>query len=221
VAISVRSSFTKRLVRLHEDVLQLGNMARSAVATALITLSEADVERAAEVISLDMEINNARYGVESQCYALIATEQPVAGDLRSIVTALTVSSELERVGDHGKKIARVALRMADTPRPFVIGDIPRMGQASLSLLDRALRTYGSRDVGEARSICQGDDLVDAFYQQIFSVLLARMLESPRAIGAATQLIQVAHELERVGDRATIIAERVIYSVTGELIDTKV
>ena len=163
-------------------------------------------------------MNRMRYDVEAECYTLLATEQPVAGDLRAIVSALTVAQDLERIGDHGKKIARISIRMQQEPKSIPLGDIPRLGEMALALLDRALRAYGSADTVEAKAVCRDDDQVDALYKQTFNVVLSYMVERPRWIGAGTQLLQAMHEMERVADRATNVAERVIYSVTGELID---
>jgi phosphate transport system protein len=221
MATAVRATFEKRLAQLGNSVLQLGMMARHAVGLSLAALDDGNVESAREVIAEDVAINGLRFYVENQCHALIAMEQPVAGDLRTIVAALTVSADLERIGDHGKKIAKVALGMADTPRPLFVGAIPRMGALSLSMLDRALGAMSTRDVTEARSVCEVDDQLDALYKESFNLFLTRMIEERHAIGAGTHLIQVAHELERVGDRATNIAERVIYTVTGELTDLNV
>ncbi len=218
---AVRSIFEKQLSRLNDHVLKLGSMARQAVALGMLALSEGNIELAREVVAGDLLLNRLRFSIESQCYSLIATEQPVAVDLRAIIAAQTISGDLERIGDHGKRIAKIALRMAETPRPIYMGNLPRMTQQSLAMLDRALTGMATRDVAEARAVCQADDQVDDLYKETFNLLLTRMLDERRAISAGTYLIQVAHELERVGDRATNIAERVIYAVTGELADLNV
>jgi len=218
---SVRTRFERELTELNESVLGLGSRARQAVARAVSALANGDADLAREVIAGDPGINQARFDVEKRCYALLATEQPVAGDLRVIVAALIVTTDLERIGDHGKKIARIYLRMLETPQPIPLGDIPRMAEMALAMLDRALRALATHDVAEARAVCLADDQVDALYKQTFNVILSYMLENPRLIGAGTHLLQVAHELERVADRATNIGERVIYAVTGELADLNV
>jgi len=182
---------------------------------ALVT---GDAELAREVIDSDTAINALRYEVEQECYFLLATEQPVARDMRVIVSALIVSSDLERIGDHGKKIAQAYLRMLENPRPIPVTNIERMAAMALAMLDRALGVYATQDLGEARAVCNADDEVDAFYKQTFNVILSYMLENSRLIGSGTHLLQAAHELERVADRSTNVAERVIYSVTGELQD---
>ena len=143
----------------------------------------------------------------------------MAGDLRAIVSALTTASDLERIGDHGKKIGRIYLRMHQ--EATVISppaDLPHMSEMALAMLDRVLRAYTTRDTAEAEAICRADDQVDALYKHTFNIILAEMVKDPWRIASGTQLLQVLHELERVADRATNVAERVIYSVTGELID---
>lgn len=213
-----RVHFGKQLAQLTADVVHLGSMARHAVAQAIQALVTQDADLAREVIAGDPALNRLRYDIETECYTLLATEQPVAGDLRAIVSALITASDLERIGDHGKKIGRIYLRMQQEAKMLPLGDIPRMSEMALAMLDRVLRVYTTRDTAEAEAICRDDDQVDALYKQTFNVILAAMVEDPRRIGTGTQLIQVLHELERVADRSTNVAERVIYSVTGELID---
>jgi len=216
-----RTHFATELAQLTEDVLHLGSMARRAVAQALQALLARDCDLARAVIAADPDVNRLRYDVEAECYTLLATEQPVARDLRAVVAALTVAQELERIGDHGKKIARICLRMANETRALPFGDLPRLGEMALALLDRALQAYATLDAAAAQAICQDDDAVDALYKQTFNAVLAYMLERPRWTGAGAQLIQVMHELERVADQSTNVAERVIYAVTGELTDLNV
>jgi phosphate transport system protein len=212
----VRVRFGERLLKLTESVLRLGSLAREAVRLGVQALVTGDADLAREVITADLTINNLRFELEQECYFLLATEQPVARDMRLIVSALIVGSDLERIGDHGKKIAKTYLRMLENPRPIPVANIERMGDMALAMLDRALAVYASQDLEEAHAVCDADDDVDAFYKQTFNVILSYMLENSRLIGPGTHLIQVAHELERVADRSTNVAERVIYSVTGEL-----
>ena len=214
----MRVHFDQELAELQEQVLVLGSRAGEAVARGVQALMDGDTDLAREVIADDLAINDLRYAIEKRCYALLAQEQPVAGDMRRIVAALTMVNDLERIGDHGKRIAKICLRMEGTPRPFPFGDAARLSELALTLLDRAMRSLSSHDVAEARAVCVDDDQVDALYKQMFNVALSHMLESSRSIAAGTYLIQVAHELERVGDRATNIAERLIYATTGELVD---
>lgn len=215
---TIRSHFDRELARLAEQMLELGSRARRAVADGVQAFARNDVDLAREVISADAPINQLRYQIEEACYQLLAMEQPVAGDLRTIVAALVICNELERIGDHGKKLARICLRSGSDIRPMPSDDIVRMGEVVLLMFDRMLAAMAHRDAAEARAVCQVDDQVDAHYKQLFNVTLSYMLENPRMIGAGTYRIQAAHELERVGDRVTNVGERLVYAVTGELTD---
>jgi len=217
----LRTHFDQVLGRLSESVLELGSRARQAVAAGLQAMMDNDGDLAAEVVAGDVTINELRYRIEKQCYALLAMEQPVASDMRAIVGAISIASELERIADHGKRIAKMCQRTAHDPRLVPLGGIGRMGEAALAMVDRALQAFAQRDAVAARAVCAADDQVDAMYKQAFNVALSYMLENSRAINAGTYAIQVGHELERVADRATNIAERVIYIETGELIELNV
>ncbi len=217
----LRTHFDMELAQLNESVLDMGSRARQAVAASVRALMDNDPDLAAEVVAGDMVINDLRFRIEKQCYALLVMEQPVARDMRTIVAALSIANELERVGDHGKRIAKLQRRQENIMGSIPLSGIDRMCEVSLKLIDRALQAYATRDVEAARQVCKDDDQVDALYKQTFNITLSYMLENVKAIGPGTYLIQVGHELERVGDRATNIAERVIYAQTGELIDLNV
>jgi phosphate transport system protein len=217
----IRTHFDRELAFLTEKVLEMGSRARQSVAQATTALIAGDADLAREVIAGDMVVNDMRFIIEKLCYGMLAMEQPVAGDMRRIVSALTIVNDLERIGDHGKRIAAMSLRMASEPRQVPMGDLQRLSNLALSMLDDALAAVISRNVVEAEAVCRADDQADALYKQIFNVTLSYMLENPRLIGAGTYVIQVAHELERVADRATNVAERVIYAATGELVDLNV
>jgi phosphate transport system protein len=221
MTVAMRTHFERQLGQLQEDVLLLGSLARQAVARAVEALVEGDADLARIVVAEDVGVNRLHYDVEMACYGLLATEQPVARDLRTIVSALSIANELERIGDHGKRIARIMLRMSERPQPIPLGDIPYMGDRALDMLGRALQAVAQHDVDRATALCRDDDYVDALYKQTFNITLSYMVEKPQLIAAGTHLIQIAHELERVGDRATNIAERVIYSATGALVDLNV
>lgn len=214
----LRAHFDMELAQLSESVLDMGSRVRQAVAASVNALLENDMDLAAEIVAGDLAIDELRHRIEKQCYALLVMEQPVAGDMRRIVAALTIAGELERVGDHAKRIAKQQRRQNIMPTSIPVSGITRMTELSLNLLDGALRAYSERDVDLARRVCLDDDEIDALYKQTFNVTLSYMLENVAAIGPGTYLIQVAHELERVGDRATNIAERTIYAQTGELIE---
>ncbi len=214
----IRTHLDRELIKLNESVLDMGGRAVQAFTAALMAFCDDDQNAANQVIAGDLTINDLRFRIERQCYALLAMEQPVAGDMRSIVAALTISNELERIGDHGKRIARFCRRLAHEPRPIPLTDISEMGELAREMVDRALNAYARRDLALAKNVCLADDQVDARYKQLFNVTLSYMLENPRAIGPGTYLIQVGHEIERVADRGTNIAERAIYAMTGELLE---
>ncbi len=214
----LRVHFDRELAELHEAVLALGSMARAAVASGLKAFIDNDTNLAGEVITGDQAINDLRYRVERRCYAMLATEQPVARDMRAIVSALSIADELERIADHGKKIARICQRIHGELRPIPLHDVARMGELVLAIVDHALRIVAARDATSARALSGEDDQIDALYKQTFNITLSYMLENVRAISAGTHLLQVAHELERIADRATNVAERLIFNVTGELLD---
>ncbi len=214
----LRTHFDMELARLNDNVLEMGSRTRQAVAAAVRALMDNDLDLAAEVVAGDIAIDEMRHRIEKQCYTLLVVEQPVAGDMRNIVAAMTIASELERVGDHAKRIAKLQQRQNIVPTSIPMGGIDRMCELALKLIDRALKAYSARDVDAARQVCKDDDEIDAMYKQTFNVTLSYMLENTKSIGPGTYLIQVAHELERAGDRATNIAERTIYAETGELME---
>ena len=216
-----RARFDRELTQLKERILEMGCLTRTAAAQGLQALVDDNPDLAHQVIAADADVNRLRYAIESDCYHLLVTEQPVAGDMRLIVSTIIIVTELERIADHGKKIARTYLRMLDDPRMAPLGDIPRLGEMARDLLDRAMRAVADLDVQEAVAVCKADDVVDALYKQAFNLIIGCMLENPRLIASGAHLTGVAHELERIGDRATNIAERVIYAVTGELTELNV
>lgn len=217
----LRTRFDQELAKLDESILDLGSRALQAVTASLRALADNDEDLAADVIAGDLTINALRYRIEKVCYGLLVMEQPVAKDMRQIVAALIIANELEHIADHGKRIAKFIQRIGLEPRAIPLTNISRMGELAVELLDRALQVYARRDTAAAQQVCQDDDQVDHLYKQTFNITLSYMLEAPKNISAGTYLIQVAHELERVGDRATNIAERVIYAETGELNDLNV
>ncbi len=214
----IRSHFDHELTLLGETLLDLGSRARQEVARGVQAYVQNDTDLASQVIAEDAVINQLRYRVEDSCYTLLAMEQPVARDLRVIVAGLIIATEFERMADHGKKLARICLRTSGDPRLLPADDIVRMSEVVLKMFDRVLAAMAVRDAVEARAVCEADDEVDALYKLMFNVKLSAMLENPRFISPGTYHIQVGHELERVGDRVTNVAERLVYLVTGELID---
>ena len=211
-----RSDFDRHLRLLEDDILMLGSMVEKAIASSLDALQRRDFDAAQEVIDGDDHIDNKRFEVEDKCINLIATQQPLATDLRVIISLLHITQELERMGDYAEGVAKIGIRMGDEPPLKPLIDIPRMADKSASMLRRSLDALVNRDVVAAQVVLNDDDEVDALYEQVYRELLTYMIEDPHTIRRATYLIWVAHDLERIADRATNIAERVIFLVTGRL-----
>jgi phosphate transport system protein len=211
-----RASFERELHTIQDDLLLLGSMAQQALAASVEVLKSRDEAGAKRIIRNDQAINEKRFAIEADCLALIARQQPMAGDLRTLAAVLEIVTELERIGDYGKGIARISLLMGSGPLLKPLVDIPRMQQKAVDMLRRALDAFIRRDVALARAIPLEDAEVDALYNQIYRELLGFMMADPKTIDRATPLLWVAHNLERAADRVTNICERVVFTVTGEM-----
>jgi phosphate transport system protein len=212
----LRQSFDRYITELRDEVLLLGSMVDRAIERSMQALKNRDLALAQEVIANDVKINEKRFNIEERCIQLIATQQPVARDLRIIVIGLYIISELERIADYGLGIARIALMIGDEPPLKPLVDLPRMADKARDMLRRSLDAFVKYDAEAARRIALEDDQVDQLYDQIFRELLTYMAEDPRTITRATRLIWVAHNLERSADRVTNICERVVFTVTGKM-----
>ena len=217
----VRETFERELQRLQDEVLALGSMVEKAIIEAVDILKRRDMERARRLIAGDEAINKRRFAIEADCLVLIATQQPMAGDLRTLAAILEIVTELERMGDYAKGIAKINLLMGEKPLLKPLIDIPRMAEKAQSMLHRALEAFVNRDVELAKAIPLEDDEVDALYNQVYRELLTYIMADPRTIDQATYLLWVAHNLERTADRVTNICERVVFTVTGEMVEMDV
>ena len=216
-----RTDFDRDLRILNDDLLMLGSMVEKALAKAVDALKRRDLETSREVIEQDDLIDRQRYEIEEKCIKLLATQQPMAVDLRLLISLLHISVELERMGDYAEGIAKISIMMGDEPPLKPLIDIPRMADLATGMLRRSLDALVNRDVVAASQVCNEDDQVDAIYDQVYRELLTFMIEDPKSIRRATFLLWVAHDLERVADRATNIGERVIFLVTGKLTEVNV
>ena len=212
----MRSNFHKELERLQDDVLVLGGMVERAILRAVNALRERDTAAAYVIESEDVLINRKRFDIEEATLLLMATQQPMASDLRRLAAIVHIVTDLERMGDYAAGIARICVQIGDEPLIKPLIDIPRMAEVTASMLRRALDALIERDVAAAEQIAHQDDEVDALYQQVYRELLMLMLANPRCIDQATHLLWVAHNLERVGDRVQNICERVVFVVTGKM-----
>ena len=206
---------------LEDELLFMGGMVEKAIAKALDALKRRDLEASREVIQEDDLIDQKRFEIEERCINIIATHNPVARDLRSLVTVLHVNVELERIADYAEGIGKISVMMGEEPPLKPLIDIPRMAEKASTMVRRSLEALVNRDIVTAHQVCNDDDEVDAIYDQVYRELLTYMIEDPETIKRATYLLWVAHDLERVADRATNIAERVIYLVTGKLVEINV
>ena len=213
-----RQTFERELRDLQDDLLFLGSRVEKALLDAVKTLEQRDMKASRKLIAQDRAINEERYAIESETLALIATQQPTATDLRTLAAILEIATELERIGDYAKGIANINLMLGDDPLLKPLIDIPVMAQKACDMLHRALDAFVQRDVNLAYAIPADDDEVDALYNQVYRELVTYILEDPKCIEQANYLLWAAHNLERTADRVTNICERVIFTVTGKLVD---
>lgn len=215
-----RTDYDRDLRMLQDELLLMGNMVEKAIARALDALRNRDLAMANEVIREDDIIDRKQNEIEERCIDLIATQQPLAGDLRILITVLHLCVELERMGDYAEGIAKISVMMGDEPPLKPLIDIPRMAHKASDMVRRSLDAFINRDVVSSMAVQSDDDEIDALYEQVYRELLTYMLGDPSVIRRATYLLWAAHNIERIADRTTNIAERVIYMVTGKVSDTQ-
>ena len=207
---ATRTSFDRALRELQDQVLVLGSLVDKAIERSMEALRRLDHQAAREIIQDDDRIDRRRFQIENQAIELIAMQQPMARDLRTIVAVLHIVVELERMGDYAEGIAKIVLMHGDQPLLKPLIDLPRMADQARQMLRRSLDAFIEHDAEAAKQIAAEDDEVDALYNQVYRELLTFMLNDPRTIDRATWLMWVSHNLERIGDRVTNICERVVY-----------
>ncbi|MDY7039653.1 MAG: phosphate signaling complex protein PhoU [Chloroflexota bacterium] len=212
----VRETFERELQRLQDETLALGSMVENAITDAVDILKQRDAEGSRRLIAQDRRINEKRFAIETEALVLLATQQPMAGDLRTIAAVLDIAHELERIGDYAKGIAKINLLIGSDPLVKPLVDLPRMAEKASDMLHRALAAFVERDADRARAIPIEDDDVDNLYNQIYRELITYILADPSTIEGANSLLWAAHNLERAADRVTNICERVIFTVTGKM-----
>jgi phosphate transport system protein len=216
-----RKAFRESMMELEKELISLGEMVNVALDRSVEALRDLDVVKAEQVIKDDRLINKKRWNIEEQCINLFATQQPVATDLRELIAVLSISTDLERMGDHAEGIAKIVTMHGDKPLIKRLVDIPRMAEKASDMLMRSIEAFVNRDADTAKAICEEDDEVDALYDQTYRELLSFMIEDPKTITRATYLIWAAHNLERIADRVTNICERIVFLVTGSMEKVKV
>lgn len=213
-----REILTRQIKQLLDEVLLLGSMVEQATYNSINTLKTRDVKAARLVFDDDMSINEKRYAIENAILITIATQQPMAHDLRTLAAILEIIAELERMGDYAKGIAKVTMRLGDVELPVPIRQIENMAELGIGMLHRALSAFVNEDAKAASKIPAEDDAVDALYNEVYSLLVSEMIADPRLIESINLLLWVVHNLERLADRVTNICERTVFISTGELMD---
>jgi phosphate transport system protein len=212
-----RTALDNELNALRDNILRLASMVDTAIEQAMIALGKRDVVLATQVDLGDQEINLLRYTIEEDSLRLLATQQPAARDLRRVVAGIHLAVELERIGDHAAGIARLVERLENEDEIDSLHKLPKMARRARQMLQEATDAYIEHDPEKAHRIIKQDDKIDKQYRKLFHEALKEMREDDY-IRRATYLLFVGHSLERIGDRATNIAERVVFMATGEYIE---
>ncbi len=213
-----RQVLESEIQNLKNQILRLGDMVRQAMLDAIEALKHRDTNRARQIIAADQAINALRFDIEKAALVVIATQQPLAHDLRFLASVLDISGELERMGDYAKGIAKINILMGDKPLLKPLIDLPRMANITADMLQAALQAFVNDDAETAAAIPRRDDEVDGLYNQIYRELITFMIQDPKTIDQANYLLWAAHNVERMADRVTNICERTIFTASGEIVE---
>jgi phosphate transport system protein len=213
---SLRARYDRTYREIVDSILKMGSMTDEAIQNSLTCLQNRDLTLAQEVVEHDEDINTLRFEIEEACLALIATQQPTARDLRAVIAAMNIVVDLERMGDHASGIAKTVIRMGEQPLLKPLIDIPRMAKLALEMLRGSLKAFVDVDPESAKAIAPRDEEMDFLYRAIFDELVGIMANNPEGVERATYLLWTAHNLERIGDRVTNIAEQVVFMSTGDV-----
>jgi phosphate transport system protein len=213
-----RDTLDRELHHIHDEVLFLGSMVEQAILDAVEALKLRDLSMARRVYNDDHLVNEKRYAIENATLIVIATQQPMAHDLRLLTAILEVITELERIGDYAKGIAKIVIRLGDKDLPVPSREFTQMADLAVSMLHRGLSAFVNEDAGLASSIPAEDDQVDKLFEHTYRNLVTAMIANPEIIDYANLLMWVSHNLERTADRVTNICERTIFIATGELME---
>lgn len=213
-----RAHYLEQLEALHAELRALGQTVVDAITQSVDAFAKQDAAEANRIIAGDQAIDRAQYALEEHTLVVMATQQPIAGDLRRLIAAIEIASELERMGDYAKGIAKVTVRSVDQPPFRPLDDIAQMAQHAIEMLVTVLDTFVREDAEAARRLAIADDSVDELAKRIKNDLISLMQSSPMTVAWAVDLISVTHNLERIADRTTNIAERVIFMVSGDQVE---
>ena len=216
-----RQDFDRDLGKLEAELILMSGLVEQAIFNALNALKSRDIDKSQKIIDEDDNIDQTELEIERSCIELIRREAPMAGDLRRIVASLHIAGELERIGDYAEGIAKISITMGGQPPLKELIDIPRMGDMAVRMLKRSLEAFISRDANLVRTLSveleKEDDEVDDLYAKVQADLLELVKADPENAEPATYLMRVAHNVERIADRAMNIVERALYQATGELV----
>jgi len=211
-----RARYDQSYAAIEEDILKMGSLVQDAIRNSIESLKQRDKNLAQDVINRDQRINDLRFKVEEACLTLIATQQPTAGDLRAVVAAMNIVVDMERMADHASGIAKTVIRMGDEPLLMPLVDLPKMADLARQMLSDGLKAFIERDEVAAKAIAPRDEEMDYLYKAIFDELVEIMAHKPGSVERATYLLWCGHNLERIGDRAINIVERVVFMTTGNM-----
>ena len=215
-----REAFDRQLQDLMDEILILGSIVEDAILSSVNALKKRDFSKSKLIYKDDLKVNSRRFQIETEALTIIATQGPMARDLRILASIIDIAGELERIGDYAKGIALINIRIGESPLIKPLIDVPRMAELTADMLHRALDAFVNINAENAEIIPKGDDQIDGLYNQVYRELLTLMISNPRNIDNATYLLWVAHNLERAADRVTNICERTLFIETGELKEIK-
>ena len=213
-----QTGFDREFGPICDNLVKMSRQVDWAIERAMFAITERDLAVANEVISRDLEINQLRYAIEEACVVLIATQQPAAGDLRSVIAVMHMTVELERMGDHAAGIAKTVVMMQGVPMVKTLKRIPKMADLSRQMLSDCIQAFLQRDVDAAYKVAERDSEMDDLYHSVFNRLLEIMVKDEQKISSATYMSWCAHNLERIADRVTNLAEQIIFMMTGAMRD---
>lgn len=213
---SLRVTFDREFDETRNKLYQLADMVGIAIEQSIKALVERDLKIAEEIVANDGEINKLRFQIEEACLALIATQQPAASDLREIFAIIHMVVEMERMGDYAAGIAKTTIMMSEEPLLKTLKKFPKMGEISREMLVDSIESFKQHNANWAREIAARDTEIDDLYQSIFHKLIKIMAKEPEMITRCTYLMWCAHNLERIADRVTNIAEQIIFMTTGDM-----
>lgn len=218
MTLQQRAVLERELNELREDIIQLGSLVETAIEQAMLALQNRDMRLAEEVIIGDHQVNELRFKIEHDCLRTLATQQPLAIDLRVIIAGIHIAVELERIGDHAAGIAKIVSRLEGEADIDTLYKLPKMAKRATQMVEQSVRAYIERNAELAYEVIRRDDKIDKHYRQLSHGALDQMQQDSGYVRRATFLLWIGHNLERIGDRALNMAERVIFMVTSEFVE---